>query len=170
MFLLVRPCAELMQTQGQGHISKSWDLPLNFVSGPLSPQPFERFSLNITQMFRSVRRCAEPMTQLPRLKVKVTLQGHGIYPWILFELFLSARRCAEPMNQLCRLKVRSLFKVMEFTLHVRSISPEPFELHPNAPLSETMCRAYDSASRLKVKLTLQGHRILWPFRLLSCCR
>ena len=46
----------------------------------LSPEPLHRFSLNFTQMFLSVRRCAEPMTQLPRLKVMVTVQGHGIYP------------------------------------------------------------------------------------------
>ena len=42
------------------------------------PKSFERFSLNFTQMFLSIRRCAEHMTQLPRLKVKVT--GQGIYP------------------------------------------------------------------------------------------
>ena len=30
-------------------------------------------------MFLSVRLCAEPMTQLCRLKVKVTLQGYVIY-------------------------------------------------------------------------------------------
>ena len=66
-------------------------------------------------MFLSVRRCAEPMTRLHRLKVKVTLQSHGIYPLIrvrsispeLFErfslnfiqAFLSVRCCAEPMTQ-----------------------------------------------------------------------
>ena len=30
------------------------------------------------QMFVSVRRCAEIMTQLRRQKVKVTVKGHGI--------------------------------------------------------------------------------------------
>ena len=40
---------------------------------------FEPFSLNFTQMFLSVSQCAEPMTQLPKLKVKVTVQG---YPFI----------------------------------------------------------------------------------------
>ena len=33
------------QTQSQGHTSRSCDLPLN-----ISPQPFVRFSLNITEM------------------------------------------------------------------------------------------------------------------------
>ena len=49
------------QTQCQGHTSRSWGLPLNLVSFE-SPQPFVRFSLNITQMFLSVSWCADPMT------------------------------------------------------------------------------------------------------------
>ena len=55
----------------------------------ISPESFERFSLNFTQMFFAVRRCAVHMTQLPRLKAMVTGQGF----------------------------------TLEF--HVRSISPEP---------------------------------------------
>ena len=39
--------------------------------------------LHFIKMFLSVRLCAEPMTHLRKLKVTVTLQGHGIYPWIL---------------------------------------------------------------------------------------
>ena len=42
----------------------------------ISPESFERFSLNFTQMFLSMRQCAEHMTQLPRLKV--TGQGNVI--------------------------------------------------------------------------------------------
>ena len=42
----------------------------------ISPDPFERFSLNLAQMFLSVRRCAEPKTRTPRLLFKVTVQGH----------------------------------------------------------------------------------------------
>ena len=42
----------------------------------LSPKPFERFSLNFTQMFLSVRLLAEHITQLSRPKVT----GQGIYP------------------------------------------------------------------------------------------
>ena len=41
----------------------------------ISPEPFQQFSLKFTQMFLSVQQCAEPMTLLRRLKVKVTLQG-----------------------------------------------------------------------------------------------
>ena len=62
-----------MQTQGQGHTLKALDLHLNFVSAMISLEPFEPFSLNFTQMFLSVSWCAEPMTQLCKLKVKVTL-------------------------------------------------------------------------------------------------
>ena len=40
---------------------------------------FEHFSLNFTKMFVSGRMYAETLNQLCLLKVKVTLQGHGIY-------------------------------------------------------------------------------------------
>ena len=49
--------------QGLGHNSRSRNLLLNFVSFK-SPQPFVRFSLNITKMFLLVSQCAEPMTRL----------------------------------------------------------------------------------------------------------
>ena len=38
---------------------------------------FDQFSLNFSQMFLSVRRCAEPMTQLRRLKVTVNFKVMG---------------------------------------------------------------------------------------------
>ena len=50
-----------MQTQGQGHSLRSWDLPLYmyFVSALyLLNLNLERFN----SMFRLVRWCAEPMT------------------------------------------------------------------------------------------------------------
>ena len=62
------------QTQCQGHEI----YPSNHVHS-IYPEPLERFSLNFTQTFLSVRRCAEPMTQLHRLNVNVTLQGHRIH-------------------------------------------------------------------------------------------
>ena len=40
-----------------------------------APEPVERFSLNFGQMFASVKRCAKPITQSCRLKVKVTIEG-----------------------------------------------------------------------------------------------
>ena len=42
------------------------------------PEPLEIFSLKINQILLSVRWCKEPITQLCRLKVKVTLQGYVI--------------------------------------------------------------------------------------------
>ena len=65
------------QTKGQGHFSRSWDLPLNFLSAQYLLKALKD-SLNFTQMFHSVALCAEPMMWQPRLKV--ILQGHGIYP------------------------------------------------------------------------------------------
>ena len=55
-------------------------LTLKFRVRFISPEPLGRFSFIFTQMFLSVRRCAEHMTRLPSLKVKVTSQGHVIYP------------------------------------------------------------------------------------------
>ena len=41
----------------------------------------EGFSLNVGQMFATVRWCAEPITQQCWLKVKVTVEGHQFEPW-----------------------------------------------------------------------------------------
>ena len=85
-------------------------------------------------MFLSLRRCAEHMSQLHRLKV--TGQVYVIYPSIRVRsispasierfslhftpMFLSVRRCAEHMTQLPRFKVKGF--TIEF--RIRSISPE----------------------------------------------
>ena len=50
---------------------------LEFRVCSISPELFERFSLNFTQMFLLVIRCAEPMTQLCKLKS----QGHTSRSW-----------------------------------------------------------------------------------------
>ena len=83
------------------------------------------------------------MTRLHRRKVKVTIQGHVIYPSFcvrslfpkpfelvslyFIQMFILVRQCAEPMTQLQ--DSRSQFKVKGFTLElcVHFISPEPFE-------------------------------------------
>ena len=78
-----------MQTQDQDHTSRSWDIPLNLVSFKLL-QPFDRFSLNITQMFLSVSWCAEPMNQVCKLKVKVPLQRHWILWWGIMAVLQTA--------------------------------------------------------------------------------
>ena len=85
MSLSVRQCAEPMnwvcglkvKVNLQGHRI----YPLQFPVCSISSEPFERFSLNFTQMFSFLaRRCAEHMNQLWSLEVNVTVQGHGIYP------------------------------------------------------------------------------------------
>ena len=60
---------------------------MNFVSAPYL-LPLERFSLNFGQMLIPVRWCAEPMTQLCRLMVKVTIKGSGGYLLILCPLHI----------------------------------------------------------------------------------
>ena len=81
MFLSVRQCVEHMtqlprltvKVTGQGNV-----IYPSVCVGCISPESLERLSANFAQMFLSVRRCVAHMTQLPRLKV--TGQGHGIYP------------------------------------------------------------------------------------------
>ena len=82
-------------------------------------EPFDEFS-NFTQMFLSVRRCAQRMALLCGLKVKVTpgllfkVMGFtlhfrvrsispkhfGRFSLNLIQKFPSMRRCAEPMTRL----------------------------------------------------------------------
>ena len=52
---------------------KVTSLSLEFGVSSISPLPLEGFSLNVGQMFASLRWCAEPITQLCWLKVKVTI-------------------------------------------------------------------------------------------------
>ena len=83
IFLLVKRCAEPMtwlhrlkvKVTLQGHvIYPSIDVC------SISPESFEPFSLNSTQMSLLVRMCTEHMTQLPSYKVNDTGQGPWIYP------------------------------------------------------------------------------------------
>ena len=79
-----------MPTQGQGHSSRSQVWALNFVSAlHLLYQWKDFLYLNFGQMFTLVRWCAESITQPCRLKVKVTVQGHGFEPWISCPLCIS---------------------------------------------------------------------------------
>ena len=148
MFLSVRQCAEFMtrvhilkvNVTLQGHVIYP-SIRLCYIY----PKYFERFSLNFTQMFLSVRQCAEQMTKLPR--VKVTGQGQGItfefrvrsiYPES-FERFslnftqviLSVRRCAEPITWPHRLRLKVKVTLQSHGIYpsipVRSISPELLE-------------------------------------------
>ena len=57
---------------------KVMEFTLQFCVRSMSSEPFVRFSLNFTQLFLSVRRCAEPLSQLRSLKVKATLRCYGI--------------------------------------------------------------------------------------------
>ena len=62
---------------------KVTSLSLEFHVHSKSPEPFERYLLNLGQMFALVRWCAQPITQQYRFKVKVTIEGHQFEPWIL---------------------------------------------------------------------------------------
>ena len=83
MFASVTRCAELI-TQPCRHKVKVTvqvtGLSLEFRVRSVSPIPVEGFSLNVGQTYTLVRQCAESKTQPCRLKVKVTVQGHGFEP------------------------------------------------------------------------------------------
>ena len=98
----------------------------------MSPLPQEGFSLNFGQnVDLSENWCAEFLTQLPRIKVKGTIKGHGIHQLISCPLEIS--------STLGRIFIK---------------------LRSNVDLSETVCRILDSATqRLKVKVTIKGHGV-----------
>ena len=143
MALSVRQCAESMnwvyrlkvKVNFQGH----GIYPLQFPVRSISPEPFERFSFNFTQMFLSARRCAEYIAKLWSLEVNAIVQGHGIYPlsWCLLHIS------------------RTLYKLF-------------IKLHTNVPLRETVCRSNDSATEtLKGHCHIRGQGIFLPFNLAS---
>ena len=81
MFLTVKQCAGLMTRLRRLKVKVTLHGHVIYPSicvRSISPEPFERFSLNFTQMFLRVIQCAEPMTQLCKNKVNVMLYGHGI--------------------------------------------------------------------------------------------
>ena len=96
------------------------EFTLDFCVRSISPESLGRFYLNFTQMLFSVSQCAEPMTRLCKLYVRVTLKGRVIYPCVhstspkpfkrfsfnFTQMFLWVMRFAYPMTQLCRLKVK----------------------------------------------------------------
>ena len=134
----------------------------------------ERFSLNFTLMFLSVRlQCVEHTILLPRLKAKVTSQGEGTCLWIscplhiswplrrfslsFTQIFLLLSWCAEPMIRLRRLNAKFTesrlcdFVSAPISWTLRTIF---IKLHSNVPLSETECKVHDLATETK----WQSHR------------
>ena len=148
---------------------------LKFGVGSISPLPLEGFSLNVGQMFASVRWCAEPITQLyadskSRSQLKVTSLSLEFWSRSiaiqtallnLGQMFALVRWCVEPITQRCRLKVKVTIKVVRLFL-VRSTSPEPFErfswdFGQMFALVRRCAEAITQACRLKVKVTVKGH-------------
>ena len=141
---------------------KVTSLSLEFGVSSISPLPLEGFSLNVGQMFASVRWCAEPITQLCWLKVKVTLEGHPFEPWIwghsiaiqtallnLGQMFTLVRWCVEPITQWCRLKVKVTIEghpSLSCLLHISwTLWKTSMKLWSNVCLSEAMCRTHNSS-------------------------
>ena len=116
-----------------------------------------------------------------RLNVKVMLQGHGIYPWIVFPVHISSRLWMNFVKihsnislgeTMCRIYDCNAYsgsmthlKVMFFTLQFVFVS---YLLNPWIEFQYTslyflLVRQYakpkSQLARLKVKVTIQGHRI-----------
>ena len=66
-----------LATQAQGHSSGLWVFTLEFRVRSISPEPFERFSLNFTQIFLSVSWCANPLLSA----MQTQSQGHTSRSW-----------------------------------------------------------------------------------------
>ena len=134
----------------------------------ISPLPLKGF-----------RWCAEPITQLCRLKVKVTSEGHENEPWISFplyvpftpdgfssnfgQMFASVRWCAKPITKTCWLS-QGQNEAHKFELLILcplniSLIPERIFINfwSDVRLSKAMCRAHDSTWCLKAKVTIEGH-------------
>ena len=81
MLLIMSFCADYIDSRSRSQFKimsfTHWIWCLLHISWTFKP-----FSINFTQMLISVRQWAEPIARLCRLKVEVTVKGHGIYPWI----------------------------------------------------------------------------------------
>ena len=162
---------------------------LQFCVCSISSEPFERFIVNFTQMPLSVRRCAEPMNRVCKLKVKVNFQGHGIHPLqfpvrsISPERFWTIFITLHPNVPFGETVCRTHDSAMESRCQCHSSRPWDLPLklvsatylqnplkgfHPNVPLIETVCRSNDSATKsLKGQGHIRGHRIFSTFNLAS---
>ena len=146
----------------------------------VSPEPFERFSLNFGQIFASVRQCAEPITHHAN-KVKVTIKGPKFEPWIscplhisltcgfslnFGQMFSSVGHCAEAITQPCQLMVKVTVESQVWALNFVSA---PYLLYPwkifvtlwsYVCLSEPLCRTHllnhaNSRSRAQLKVVIK---------------
>ena len=119
-------------------------------------------------MILLVRLCADRMTQLPRLKAKVTGQSNRIYTWIsshplvrfslkIIEMLLSESCCAELMTQLHRPKVpaqgHGFYPWILCQLNISwTIWTIFIKLQSQWDSEQSLCR-------LKVKVTVKGQGI-----------
>ena len=118
MSISVRQCAEsinsAMQTQGQGHSLRSWDLPLKFVSAS-----YLLYLWKTKDHGHSSRSLDLPLNFLSITYLLLLMEGFSLN---FVHPFISLTQCAEPMNNYVDL--RSQCKVIGFTpqLYVCSIS------------------------------------------------
>ena len=140
--------------------------------------------IKLHQNVPSVRRCAKVMTQLHRLRSRshfnvmwFTLQFLSApydISWIPWTIFIELHSNVTFQCALCRahdparLKVtgQGIYPWISCPLHISStLLTISFKFHPKAPLGETMCRTYDSATQIQG----QGHTSKsWDLPFNSC--
>ena len=162
---------------------------LHFHVSSISLESFERFSLNCTQMFPSVRRCAELILSFAdsrsRSHFKVMaftlhFRVSSISPEP-FERFSFKFHLNVPLSEtVCRthnLAMQSegqghTSRSCDLPFHVRFISPELSErfssdFTQNVPLSKMVCRNYDSAMQTRSRSHFKVMRFTSHFHVCS---
>ena len=83
----------------------------------INPILMEEFSSNFTQMFTSTRLCAESMSPLCRLKVKVTLEGQKLTQkmFLNFNMYLNI---SETSTGIC-LKLKRYMRCHNYDMQVK---------------------------------------------------
>ena len=155
---ITQPCRLKVKVTVESHEFEPWIwcwLHISFTPGRIF---FKRWC----QMFASVKWCAEPITQLCWLKVKVTVEGHQFEPWIL-RLLHCHSDCLVKFGSNVRLSemmCRTYNSTMQtqgqghnwrpsvsflFAPYLMNPLKDFLELWSNVCLSEVMCRTHNSS-------------------------
>jgi len=70
-------CYPFPDLRSRSHLKvQNWlKIIIKFCVRSINPIPIKEFSTNLAEMFTSTRECAEPMSPMCQLKVKVTIKG-----------------------------------------------------------------------------------------------
>ena len=159
MFTSSRQCVEFMSRPYRFKVKVTLEgqmFEALFRVCSISPRRLEGFLRNLSNMFTSLRQCAEPMSRPYRFKVKVTLKGQRFealfrfrsisprrlegFSWSLGHMFTSSRHCAEPMYRPSRVKVTLEGQRFEALFRVQDAAKDFTEVQSHVLLINMMCR------------------------------